>query len=281
MSVATSLKPAASPIERAALVPLYFDTGRIESPKDNGKLNPAVIASLAGSLQEHGQLVPGWVAPSPELAAEQRLCLEGNHRLDACRMLGLPFWAFDLGRHVPEEERIRLTFQHNHSRRVMTPAEMAEKAARFMEITGCTAAEAAKNLNVSPPTLSRAFGERRLLPELRQRADLLGQSVRSLVAAAPAAVMGRAIEYALTPEQDGKKPTRDQVSLFIRQLKKSGRSKTRKARTVTLRLNGRAVSLTLAEKDTAFAVAEDLKSIVARLGKHADVPPDGWPFLFQ
>ena len=69
--------------------------------------------------------------------------------------------------------------------------------------------------------------------------------------------------------------------MLIRQLKKSGQSKTRKARTVTLKLNGRAVTLALAEKDTAFAVAEDLKAIIARLGKHADVPPDGWPFLFQ
>jgi hypothetical protein len=150
-----------------------------------------------------------------------------------------------------------------------------------MELTGCTAAEAAKVLNVSGPALSRAFGERRIPPELKPRADLLGLSIRSLVAAAPAELMAQAVQFAGTPGTDGRNPTRDQVSAFIRQLKKSGKPKSRKTKTVTLRMNGRMVAVGVNDRDSAASVAEDLRAIVARLGKHADVPPDGWPFLFQ
>ncbi len=98
--------------------------------------------------------------PSPDLpTADHRLCLEGNGRLAAVRQLGRPFWAFDLGRFVPEEERIRLMFHHHGTRRRMGREEIAERAVRYIEITGCPAAEAARVLGCSQPTLSRAFGE--------------------------------------------------------------------------------------------------------------------------
>jgi hypothetical protein len=267
---------------RTELVPRYYDTELIVTPDDNPDYTPAMLDDLAPSMQELGQLVPGWLCPSPDLPSEDhRLCLEGNRRLAVARMLGRPFWAFDAGRFVPEAERIKLTFQHNHSRRVMSREEIADKAARYIELTQCPAAEAARLLNISGATLSRAFGERRILPELRERADRLGLSIRSLIAAAPAACMARALDFAETPAPDGKKRTRDQVAEHIRRLKKSGRPKGRKARTVMLRLNGRVVTLTVDDRDSASSVAEDLKAIAARLGKHAEVPPDGWTFLFQ
>jgi hypothetical protein len=126
----------------------------------------------------------------------------------------------------------------------------------------------------------RAFGEKRIPEKLKPRAELLGQSVRSLVAAAPLELMPQAVEFALAAKADGRKPTRDQVALFIRQLKKNGRPKGRKLKTITLRINGRPVTLAVDERDSAASVAEDLKAIIARLGKHSDVAPDGWPFLF-
>jgi hypothetical protein len=286
MSVAT-LKAAPPPPDllsagRLELVPQYFDTELIVTPDDNPPLSPAMLAELEPSMREHGQLMPGWVCTSPDLPSEDhRLCLEGNGRLAVNRRLGRPFWAFDLRRFVPEAERIKLTFQHNHSRRVMSREEIAEKAARYIELTQCPAAEAAKLLNVSPATLSRAFGEKRIPPELRERADVLGLSIRSLIASAPAACMARTVAFAETPGTDGKRPTRDEVSLFIRQLKKSGQLKGRKAKTITLRLNGRVLTLTVDDRDSATSMAEDLKAIAARLGKHAEVAIDGLPFLFQ
>lgn len=280
MSVAT-LKAVSPPPDRAELVPRYYDTDRIVTPDDNPAYTPATLADLLDSVREHGQLVPGWVCPSPDLPEDKRLCIEGNGRLAVTRELGMPFWAFDLGRFVPEEERIKLTFQHNHSRRVMSREEIAERAARFIDITHCTAAEAAKLLNISPPTLSRAFGEKRIPPELKPRADRLCLSIRSLIAALPVPLMLQAVEFAETPGPDGKAPTRDQVSLFIRQLKKSGKKIARRPKAITLRMNGRAVTLAVGERDSAATVAEDLKSIVAKLGKHSDVALDGLPFLFQ
>lgn len=280
MSTATT-KTAAPPPDRVELAPLFFEPERIVTPADNPAYTPAMLADLLESVRAHGQLVPGWVCPAPELTADQRLCLEGNRRLAVTRLLGLPFWAFDLGRFVPEDERIRLMFQHHSARRVMSREEIAERAARYIELTGCTAAEAAKHLNVSGPTLSRAFGERRIPPELRPRAEQLGLAVRSLVAAAPPAAMTRAIAYAEAPGPDGKRPTRDQVALFLRQLKEDGRSQGRRPRAVTLRHNGRAVTLAVESGDSAGGVADDLRALAARLVKHADVPPDGWPFLFQ
>jgi ParB-like chromosome segregation protein Spo0J len=280
MTVAT-VNTVIPPPGRVELVPQYFDPKLLVTPEGNPVYTPAMLADLLESMREHRQLVPGWVCPSPDLQADQRLCLEGNRRLAVARLLGLPFWAFDLGRFVLEKERIMLTFQHNHSRRVMTRDEIAERAARFIELTHCTAAEAAKLLNVSGPTLSRAFGERRLPPELRPRADRLGLSIRSLIAALPVTLMAQAIEFAETPGPDGRKPTRDQVAAFNHRLKKNGRPKASRARAITLKLNGRAVTFAVGDKDSAASVAEDLKAIVAKLGKHADVKPDGWPFLFQ
>jgi hypothetical protein len=265
----------------AELVPLYFDTDLVVTPEDNPVYPPASLADLLESIREHSQLVPGFVCPSPDLPPDKRLCIEGNRRLAVRRQLGQPFWAFDLGRPVPEAERIKLTFQHNHSRRVMSRDEIAEKAARFIELTGCSQGEAALHLKVSHPTLSRAFGERRIPPELRPRADRLGLSVRSLVAAVPVALMEQAIAHAESPGPDGRKPTRDQLAAFIGQLKKGGPPKANRPKLITLRLGGRTVTLAVSERDTVADVTKDLNAIVARLAKHADVPPGGWPFLFQ
>jgi hypothetical protein len=269
------------PPDRAEPVAMYFDADRIVTPDGNPVYTAAMLADLLSSMPEHGQLVPGWVCPSPDLPEHQRLCLEGNRRLAVCRLLGLPFWAFDLGRFVPEEERIKLVFHHHQSRRVMSRDEIAERASRYIEITGCTAAEAAKHLNISGTALSRAFGEQRIPPELKARAEQLGPTIRTLLAATPEESMAQVLEYAETVGVNGRKPTRDQVSLFIRSLKKSGKPKSRRPRALTLRMGGREVTISVTDKDSAGAVAEDLKAMAAKLGKLTDVPPDAWPFLFQ
>jgi ParB-like chromosome segregation protein Spo0J len=279
----TSPPPDAPSPAQAELVPKYFDTDLIVGSPDNQVYTPEMVADLLPSVQERGFLVPGLVGPWPGLPTENhRRCHNGHRRLAVARILNLPFWAFDIGRVVDEAEQIELLFAHHQCQRAMNLAEIAERAARYIELKQCTDAVAAKALRVSPTTLCRAFGEKRILPELKSRTDLLTLSVRSLVAAAPAALMSQAVDFALTAREDGKKPTRDQVAAFIQQLKKSsGQPKGRKAKTVTLRLNGRVVTFTVDDRDSATSVGEDLKAIVAKLGKHADVPPDGWHFLFQ
>ena len=146
----TTLNAVNPPPGRAELLPKFFNPELIVTPDDNPVYTPAMLADLVESMREHGQLVPGFVCPSPDLPEGKLLCLEGNRRLAVARLLGLAFWAFDLGRFVPEEERIELTFQHNLSRRVMSREEIAERAARYIEITHCTAAEAARLLEHQP-----------------------------------------------------------------------------------------------------------------------------------
>ena len=106
MSIAT-LNAVERPSEQADLVPIYFDADLVVTPDDNPVYTPAMLADLLESVREHGQLVPGWVCPSPDLPPNKRLCVEGNRRVAVARQLGLPFWAFDLGRPVLEQERIR------------------------------------------------------------------------------------------------------------------------------------------------------------------------------
>jgi ParB/RepB/Spo0J family partition protein len=245
---------------------------------------PAQLADLEPSILEQGQLVPGSVCPLSPDQPGMWVCIEGNRRLAVCRRNGLPFWAFLLRQSMPEKDLIKLKFHYNGTRRVMSREEIAQGAARYMELTGCSAAEAARHLNISPATLSRALGERRIPPELRERAELIAPTIRSLVASAPPELMPQAVGFALTPRDDGKRtPSREQVAAFIQQLKKqgNGQAKGRKPRVIDLRINGRAVTLAIGERDSAGTVAEDLKALANGLIKHASVAPDGWPFLFQ
>lgn len=163
----------------------------------------------------------------------------------------------------------------------MSRPEIAERAARYIELSGCTQDAASKRLNISPATLSRAFGDERIPPNLMPRAERLKLSTRSLIAAMPESLMEPALAYAENPGPDGRVPTRDQVSQHLRELRKGGRTKPCQPKTVTLRFNGRSVTLTIGDRDSANTVAEDFKGLVAKLGKHAEVPPDGWPFLFK
>jgi hypothetical protein len=161
----------------------------------------------------------------------------------------------------------------------MSRDEICERAARYMELTNCTAGQAAKVLSISGATLSRAFGEKRILPSLRERAALLGLSIRSAIAACPAALQERALAFAETPSAEGKLPTRDQVIGFITQLKRGEQAST-KPRAVTLRQNGRIVTLEVGDDDNVTSVVKDLNAIISTLNRHAAVPPDGWSFLF-
>jgi ParB/RepB/Spo0J family partition protein len=284
MSVAT-LNGTSPPLARLQLVPSYFDTERIVTPDGNPSYTPAMLADLLESIRTHGQLVPGWICPSSELPDSKFLCLEGNRRLAVAKMLGSEFWAFKLPEAVSEAERIRLLFQHHHSRRRMSREEIAERAARYIELTGCTQGEAARQLSVSEPTISRALGEGRIPENLRERASALGLSTRALVAAMPPALMPQAIEYAETSDASGRKPTRDAVSQVIQKLKKGGGPKARKPRTLTQRLNGRVVTFTVTDKDSPAGVVEDLKAtvkaIAAKFEKNTDVRPEHWSSLFE
>ena len=206
--------------EGAELVPVYFDTERIVTPADNPAYTPAMLADLADSVRQHGQLVPGWMCPSPDLPEDQRLCLEGNRRLAVARLLGLRFWAFDLRRFVPEEERIRLLFAHNGIRRVRCPARRSPSGPHAISRSPAARTPRRPSYSAARPGQrsagpSASVASRR---NSRRRADLLGLRIRSLVAAAPAALMSQVVDFALTPKADGKSRHATRCRLFIQQL---------------------------------------------------------------
>jgi len=260
----------------------FFDAAKIIPSEPEPVIPSAFHLELLEDLRQRPQRLPGFVHPDPALAEDERRCLEGHHRLWCCKQLGKPFWAFDLGRFVEELERIELIVGTNSLRRVMPRDELAARAARYIELKQCSAAEAAKRLGVSPPTLSRAFGESRIPLALKLRADRLGLSIRSLVAAAPPAVMEAAIAYAETPDPaTGKLATRDAVSLHIRQLKKGGRSKEPKPKVIRLELEGRLITICITEGDVASEVAKELKAIASKLSGLGEMEPDGWPYHFN
>jgi hypothetical protein len=259
----------------------HFDPAKIRPLEIEPITSPAFRAELLESMRLHSQKAPGFVCPAEDLADDERQCIEGNNRLWCCIQLGVPFWAFDLGRHIDAAERIEMTFLYNRTRRVMTREELASKAAKYIEIKQCTDAEAARLLGVSAPTLSRAFGEKRIPAELKARTSVLGVSVRAIIAAAPPAVMGAVVTYAETADASGKLPTRDAVDAYIRHLKGNVGSCPRPARPIVLKHSGRTVTVTVGGADSPASLARDLTAIAAKLGKHAEVPMEGLPFLFK
>jgi hypothetical protein len=257
------------------LIDEFFDTNDIVSPESNPPYTPARLSGLLESIREHNQLVPGWVFPSPDLPPTKLYCLDGNGRLACARILGRRFWAFRLNRCVPEEELIKLIFGHNHTRRCMRYEEIAERAGRYMELTRCTQSEAARRLMVSEPTLSRAFGDRRIPAEYRPRAERLGRSVRSLIAAAPVKLMPPAFEFAETPGPSGAPPTRDQVAGFLSRLKaECKRPKTAKPRKIKLHVEGRRFEFELRPGDTPEILIEAIKNVAAQVARHRSLPMD-------
>jgi ParB/RepB/Spo0J family partition protein len=279
MSVASRDMASRPPLDQAVLSPVFLDPALIETQADNPVYTEAELSDLLASYPVHGQLEPAHVCPSQ--TEGKFICLDGARRLAVCRILGLQYWAFVHPEYVPDAGQIVRTFHHNYTRRRMSPEEVATRAARFLEIDGGSNANAAKHLNISTAALSRALGEDRIPEKFRARTALLGRSVRWLISAVPESQMEEAISFAETIGPNGKPPIRDQVSVFIRELKKSTPRKSSKPKAITLRQCGRAVTLTVTATDNAETVAADFRAIAAKLGKDAArVPPEGWPFLF-
>lgn len=264
----------------ADLKPAYFDPDCIVCPPDNAEEISAVVEALDASWEKFGQLMPAFVCTMPELLPHQRWLLDGRHRLAVARRRREKLWAFDLGRPMSEIERIEFICHNHLCRRVMSREEIAERAAQYMDLRKCTAGEAARFLNISGSTLSRIFGFRRIPPELQVKTELLVESVRGVIAATPSAHMARVVEFATTPGPDGKLPTRDAVAAFVKSLK-AGDKPAAKVKSVALHCGNRVVTIQVTATDNTATVSKDLQAIVARLGKHAEVPPNGWPFLFQ
>jgi hypothetical protein len=137
-------------------------------------------------------------------------------------------------------------------------------------------------LSLTTPTLSRITSVKRIPPHERTRAESVCPSVCWVIAPLPTPeAISQALDFATEPGPDGRKPSRDEVAAFCARLKNGDKPNAGKAKTVTRKLNGRSVTLTLGDKDTAYSVSEDLKALAKQLSMHTNVEPRGWPFLFQ
>jgi ParB/RepB/Spo0J family partition protein len=238
------------------------------------------IDHLAQSIRDNGQLVPGLVCPHPEHAGK-KLILDGVGRWHCCGLLARKYRALLLPGPVSEPERIKLRLLTNAIRRNMAPQEIADEAARYMKLTGCTQGEAAQQLNLSPASLSRFMTRsRRLPPELKDKADQVCPSVASLIAALPTpAAMQEALDFAAAPGPDGRLPTRDQVTRFAERYRPK-RPRGPKGKSLKGRIDGRRVELSILPGESTDGLVEFLKALAATLAKHKHIPPDSLGFLF-
>jgi ParB/RepB/Spo0J family partition protein len=259
---------------------LEFDPSECLPTEDNRPAERAGSNQRRESIQRYGQLVPGSVCPHPTMPGKY-LILDGVGRWDDCQKLGITFRAMLHDKAVEEPERIKLRLQYNVIRRNMTPDEIADDASRYMALMKCTQEEAARELSLTPATLSRAMAvSRRIPPELKDRAALLKPSIVAMIATLPVEAMPEAIDYATTPGTDGRLPTREQVGFFNERFRVK---KTRGSKPKTLGgvIDGREIAFTLLPDEPTDSVIEFFKGLIKKLGENRHIPPDSLGFLFN
>ena len=191
----------------------------------------------------------------------------------ASPQLGLKMKALVFPRPLTPAELIEFKFSNNLIRRTMSAEEIGLECARYIELSGCTQGEMAARLSVSNATISRCLGRIKRIPEgCEAMARQLGPSFVAIVLPLKDPDMRRkAFEYATTPLADGRKPKRDQLAAFVKQLK--GKKPAKAARTKRLRfvVGGREFLVELLSDDTAESLIEAFRAVANNLSKHRDL----------
>lgn len=213
----------------------------------------------------------------PAFVTKDGRVIDGNTRVAAMLDLGLTeVWAIELPDGMTEADILRFSIATDGIRRTLPPEELADKASRFMELTGSTQERAAAELNISPATLSRALSLSTLPPKIAEMCKDLPFSVRAIIASErDSTVQEKLAEYASTPV-NGKLPTREMVELKRKPLK----PKKDRPKSVKGKFEGREFTFTLTKDDKAYLVAEWLKTIAKKIEK-AEIGPEGWSLLFR
>jgi ParB family transcriptional regulator, chromosome partitioning protein len=134
-------------------------------PQARTRFDEAAIASLAATIAAEGLYDPIQVR-----AVEKGFSLlDGERRLRACRLLG---WTTIPG-FVEERERsegdvIVHALVANCQRESLTPIDLARAIERLMAAASLTAAEAAKRVALSAPTVTRTLALLTLPPDVQQ-----------------------------------------------------------------------------------------------------------------
>lgn len=260
---------------------LEFETDRVLAAEDDRPADRPGSDWLLESISTHGQIVPGMVCPHPDRPGYY-LVLDGVGRLDCCRRLDKTFLAILLPCPLDVPQRIQRRMQCNAIRRNLTQDEIAADAILYMRLTGATQEVAARDLTLSPATVSRAVNTQRRIPaELKDKADKLRPSIAWMIGTlkSPEA-MARALEFAGTPGPDGKLPTREAVARYLKQINGT-KERGPKPKSLRGKIDGRKVELAVVSGESTESLIKFLNGLIARLTKHKEVPAENLGFLFQ
>lgn len=155
--VKSTLKDLSSNAVREISVEMIEEGG----PKDRLSFSDADVASLAGSIKEHGQQVPIMVRPIADKPGHYQI-VYGRRRLRALRTLGLPAKA--LVRGLSDEEAILAQGQENSERLDPSFIEKALFAAELLD-SGYEQPVILDALAIDKPMLSRMTKVARTIPD--------------------------------------------------------------------------------------------------------------------
>jgi ParB/RepB/Spo0J family partition protein len=180
---------------------------------------PELVARLMQSIAAIGQQVPGMIRPHPALPGRYEVIM-GSLRSYCCARLGLKFRAIEVATDVPPERMIQLRFAENDVREAMSILDVADDMAAFMRLTGCTQAQLAERLHVSPSKVSGALRTAKdLAPELREMVANFAvvPGVATLIAKLPTHELQR--EAMARATQTVPPMTRDAVAEMVARMK--------------------------------------------------------------
>lgn len=145
-------EPLASEVGRPELV---LEPSIVETPDSNAEITLESVSPLVQSIMASGQLLPGIVAKHPTKPGWY-ICLDGNRRLLAVRVLGRKFRAVMHAGKITPGALAKTRIISNRSGKRMTDDQLAADLEAIQAEEGCTQEEAARQCGVSAAEASKA-----------------------------------------------------------------------------------------------------------------------------
>lgn len=142
-------------------------TDRVLFAPGNRIITPESVSDLVESYRAISQQIPGIVYCHPERLGIY-YAADGNRRLMASRIIGVPFRAIILDHEPTQKELRRIRLTANNIRKAMTADQIADELRDHIAETGDTQESAAEFFGISPGYVSKLLAPfKRLLSELQ------------------------------------------------------------------------------------------------------------------
>jgi ParB/RepB/Spo0J family partition protein len=139
-------------------------------PREN--FDTVRLESLAESMREAGQIMPGTLRPiSIDSNGATYELLDGERRWRASMRAGLPFYRAMSVKIDDKAAPYVVSVISNFNREAHTTLEVLDSIIKMHEMLGLTQAEIAKILGFSPGTVNNFYGMRNLDPRVRDMLD--------------------------------------------------------------------------------------------------------------